>query len=141
MKDLKTITILFRATDALERVIREDTKQYGLNLTEFGVMEALYHKGELPVATILDKVLVANSSMSYALDILEKKQFITRVKNPHDGRSFLITLTEQGKTLFDCVYQEHFKNMRHYLGSLSAKEERMLQELLKKMGKKLEERQ
>ena len=34
-----------RALDTLEQITKEDVKRYGLNITEFAVLELLYNKG------------------------------------------------------------------------------------------------
>ena len=135
MDDLKTLTILFRTRDTLKEIIKEDVKGYGLNVTEFGTMEALYHKGPLSISQILKKVLIANSSMSYVLETLETKEYVQRKKNPKDKRSFVIELTEKGKTTFECMYDHHKKTIRARLDALSEDEEKTLQSLLKKIGK------
>lgn len=135
MRDLKTLTIFFRARDTLEGLIKSDIASYGLNITEFGTLDALYHKGPLTVNAILEKVLVANSSMSYVLESLRKKGLITKTKHPKDKRSYLITLTDKGKDTFECMYETHQKNMRAHLDVLDEKEEKELQRLLKKIGK------
>src|SRR6266536_2353057 len=41
--------VLARAFGAVERHSRTSIARFGLNSTEFGVLEVLYHKGELPV--------------------------------------------------------------------------------------------
>src|SRR5438128_7273787 len=41
--------VLARAFDAVDRHSRASIARFGLGTTEFGVLEVLYHKGELPV--------------------------------------------------------------------------------------------
>ena len=99
--DLKTLTILLRATNFIQDKIKEDVVQYGLNLSEFGALEVLYHKGPLPVQSICEKVLIANSSMSYVIENLIKKELIEKVKDQNDRRIHIVHLTEKGKKLFE----------------------------------------
>ncbi|MFP4078176.1 MAG: MarR family winged helix-turn-helix transcriptional regulator, partial [Candidatus Izemoplasmataceae bacterium] len=79
--------------------------------------------------------LIANSSMSYVLETLEKKGYVRRTRNPEDKRSFLIELTEKGKDTFACMYEHHKRTIRKRLDALSEDEEKTLQTLLKKIGK------
>ena len=44
MKDLKTITILFRCVDRFQSEISSSVNEMGLSLTSFMALEALYHK-------------------------------------------------------------------------------------------------
>jgi MarR family 2-MHQ and catechol resistance regulon transcriptional repressor len=133
--DLKTLTILLRATNFIQDKIKEDVAQYGLNLSEFGALEVLYHKGPLPVQSICEKVLIANSSMSYVIENLIKKDLIEKTKNENDRRIHIVHLTEKGKQLFDEVYPKHLSHMRSVIDVLDASDEYELQKLLKKLGK------
>ena len=135
MNDLKTITILFRAYNSLEKIIRDDVFQYGLNVSEFGVLEALYHKQQLSVKAIIDKVLVPNSSMSYVIENLVAKNYIQKVQSEKDKRSYLLSLTDIGRNLMDKIFPIHKNNMRKILDVLEETEEMALQKALVKIGK------
>jgi MarR family 2-MHQ and catechol resistance regulon transcriptional repressor len=134
-KDLKTLTILLRATNFIQETIKEDVSKYGLNLTEFGALEVLYHKGPLPVQSICEKVLIANSSMSYVIENLIKKDLIEKIKDKNDRRIHIVHLTKKGQQLFDEVYPMHLAHMRSIIDVIDEKEEKDLQFLLKKLGK------
>ena len=54
------MTILFRTQQSVLAYAMEDIKTYDLNLPEFSVLEVLYKKGNLPVQSICDVVLIAN---------------------------------------------------------------------------------
>jgi len=138
MKDLKTIVTLFRATDSFSKAIQKDVKGYGLNVTEFGILEALYHKGEMNIKSLLEKVLITNSTMSYVIDQLEKKGYVTKMKSEVDKRSYVIQLTKEGMTLMKNVFLQHKQNMRKILDVLLPEEEAVLREALKKIGKRAE---
>lgn len=132
--DLKTITILFRAKNSLENLIKQDVQSYGVNVSEFGTLEALYHKGALTVQQIIDKVLIANSSMTYVLDNLTKRGLITRTKDAIDKRIFKVELTPEGSKFMDQIYPQHEQNMKTVLNVLTVEEQQILQSLLKTLG-------
>lgn len=135
MNDLKTITVLFRAYNSLEKLIRDDVFQYGLNVSEFGVLEALYHKERLSVKGVIDKVLVPNSSMSYVIENLVAKSYILKIQSEIDKRSFMLELTDKGRLLMDKIFPIHKQNMRTILDILDDEEEKTLQKALVKIGK------
>lgn len=139
MHDLKTLTILFRTLKSIEAQVRDDIKRYGLNTTEFGVLEVLYHKGPLTIQEVKEKILIAASSMSYVIDTLVRKGFVQRVKHDKDKRSFILELTEAGTHKMAEIYPLHVATMRQRLDVLD-KDEKTLQELLKKIGKYQKER-
>lgn len=132
---LKTITILFRAQAAMESLIKADIKEYGISISEFAVLEALYHKQSLTVSELVQKVLIAPSSMSYVLDQLSKKEWIERSQDDQDKRSFRVSLLPQGLEFISKIYPIHEAHMRHRLNRLSTEEEATLQYLLKLLGK------
>lgn len=133
--ELKTITILFRATDFIKSCIQKDVGNYDLNVTEFGVLEVLYHKGPQTVHQIKSKVLIASSSLSYVIDILIQKGLIRKEKAAQDRRNHICELTDQGKALFIETYPKHVEELRSVLDVLTPDEEQLLQTLLKKLGK------
>src|SRR2546427_2561230 len=57
-RSLKLWVVLARAFDAVERHSRASIARFGLGTTEFGVLEVLYHKGELPVCEVQRRILV-----------------------------------------------------------------------------------
>ncbi|TVP96420.1 MAG: MarR family transcriptional regulator [Acholeplasmatales bacterium] len=133
--DLKTLTILFRAHKAMLDVMRDDVRQHGISVTAFGVLEALYHKGPLDVKTITERVLVADSSMSYTLEKLGERGFIVREKNPDDGRGKIVKLTSSGEAFMAAIYPAHHERLRKRLDVLDATDEATLRVLLKRLGK------
>jgi MarR family 2-MHQ and catechol resistance regulon transcriptional repressor len=135
-QDLKTITILFRATRTLEDIIKREVESYGISLSEFMVMEALFHKGTLSVNEVLSKILIPNSSMSYVIDQLLTKGLIEKNRDFDDHRIYRLNLTEAGTRFMKKIYPRHQRALRLILDKLSLDEEMLLQESLKKIGKR-----
>lgn len=134
MNDLKTITILFRATNTLSNDIQHQVNEMGLSLSSFMALEALYHKGAMSVASLQSKVLIASSSLSYVIDQLANKGYISIVSDADDKRKRVCSLTIQGQTLMSEVYEQHVQRQRQRLNRLTPHEEVLLQHLLKKIG-------
>jgi len=135
MNELKTITVLFRAYNSLEKAVRDDIAKYGLNTSEFGVLEALYHKEKLSVKGVIDKVLTPNSSMSYVIENLVNKGYIKKNQSEKDKRSFVLELTQMGRKMMDVIFPLHKQNIRDILNVLDKEEEIALQKALVKIGK------
>lgn len=133
--DLKSLVILFKAQQSLENVVKQSLEKTSLSINEFTAMEALNTKGSLNTKELADYVLIPNSSMTYVLDNLTKKELVSRKRSPEDRRIQLIELTQKGKTVFDEIYQIHFTHMRPVFDVLDENEELQMQESLKKIGK------
>ena len=91
--------------------MQQDVKNYGLNVTEFAVLELLYSKGPQPIQRIRDRVLIASSSISYVVSQLEDKGWITRDKDPLDKRVYNATLTDKGQQFMADIFPQHALNV------------------------------
>ena len=131
---LKLFVVLSRAIESVRKQVVKDIKSYQLNLTEFGVMEFLYHKGEQPIQLIGKKVLLASSSITYVVDKLEEKGYLERIACPNDRRVIYGRLTEKGEKLMEEIFPQHKKAMAMIFSSLSKNEKEQAIELLKKIG-------
>ena len=106
----------------------------GLGDSDFRVLEALLHKGPLPVNTIGPKVWLTPGSISVAVDRLEKKALVKR-KNTDDRRVRLAELTAKGRALITRIFRKHVTAMEEAASVLSKEERLILLRLLKKLGK------
>lgn len=108
---LKAITVLFRASQSIQDMVKQEVAVYGLNATEFSVLELLYHKGDQPIQIIGKKVLLSSGSMTYLVDRLETKGYLVRKACPSDRRVTYAALTETGTDLMDRIFPAHAKRM------------------------------
>ncbi len=130
--------LLWKAGKAIERIDRASIGDTGLVLSDFTIMEALLHKGPLPINTIGDKVLLTSGSMTAAVNRLENKGFVTRIQDPSDGRCFFVHLTKPGARVIKKAYAKHALNLERVAEVLTDKERRELARLLKKIGRHAE---
>lgn len=126
--------ILGKASKAIEKVDRESIADTGLNLSDFTIMEALLHKGPLPVNTIGRKVLLTSGSMTAAVNRLEKKRLVKRFQDSSDGRRFFVHLTKAGRKVIRRAYETHKNNLEKIVETLTTEERKELVRLLKKIG-------
>lgn len=131
---LKLFVVLTRALQSIEKQVIKDIKSHGLNLTEFAVLELLYHKGDQPIQAIGQKVLLASSSITYVVDKLEKKAYLVRTACPKDRRVTYASMTEKGKTLMDTVFPKHEQVIHGLFGALNREEKETMINQLKKLG-------
>ena len=88
-----------KALQALEKYAFGRIQQAGLGDSDFRVLEALLHKGPLPVNTIGPKVNLTPGSISVAVDRLYSKGLVSRVESAEDRRIRIVALTPSGKEL------------------------------------------
>jgi len=138
--DLKLWIALARAFDAVDRHSRASIARFGLGTTEFGVLEALYHKGELPVCEVQRRILVESSSTTYVVDKLCDRGLVERRASEADRRVTLLELTPAGRRLIARIFSPHAKAMRRAVGVLSSRERAQALRLLRALGKGAAER-
>ncbi|GGF33303.1 MarR family transcriptional regulator [Halobacillus andaensis] len=131
---LKLFVVLAKAQRSIADLVKDDIQRYGLNPTEFGVLELLYHEGEQPLQKIGEKILLASGSITYVVDKLEQKGFIERVPCPSDRRITYASINDQGKELLHGIFPDHWKQIEKITGGLSEDEKKQAIELLKKLG-------
>ena len=130
---LKVVVGLVRTSGKLLRFLKSDITHYGLNTTEFGVLELLYSKGEFPVQQIAKKILISSSSTTYTINQLESKGFVVRRVDPKDRRVAYISLSPSGYDLMKDIFPEHAARLDQIFGKLSETELKRLSTLLKKI--------
>ncbi len=117
--NLKAFTVLLRASQSVQEASKKDHVKLGLNPTEFAVLELLYHKGEQPIQAIGKKILIASSSITYVVDKLEEKQFVSRRACPTDRRVTYAVITDEGKKLMDDIFPAHVEKIEEIFGAIT----------------------
>jgi MarR family 2-MHQ and catechol resistance regulon transcriptional repressor len=133
-ESLKLFIVLSRAYRAVNEQVNKLIQTYGLNPTEFAVLELLYHKGDQPLQQIGGKILLASGSITYVVDKLEEKGFLRRVACPNDRRVTFAQITEKGKEFIGEVFPSHESKIHELMSELSSEEKQSAIELLKKLG-------
>ena len=126
--------VLWKAAKAVEKVDRASIAQTGHVLSDFIIMEALLHKGPLPINKIGEKVLLTSGSMTAAVNRMEKDGLVKRIQDPSDGRCFYVHLTKKGRRMIKKAYARHKETLEKIASILSDSERKELVRLLKKIG-------
>jgi MarR family transcriptional regulator, 2-MHQ and catechol-resistance regulon repressor len=127
--------VFMKAFQALMPHAAESIERTELGDSDFRVLEALLHKGPLPVNTLGPKVWLTPGSISVAVERLVKKGLVSRKDHPRDRRVRQVELTAKGRALITRGFGEHAAAMEDVAGVLSKNERLTLLRLLKKLGK------
>ena len=127
--------VLMKAFQAVMPHAAESIDQTKLGDSDFRVLEALLHKGSLPVNALGPKVWLTPGSISVAVDRLVKKGLVSRKDHPRDRRVRQVELTAKGRALITRGFREHATAMETVASVLSKNERLTLLRLLKKLGK------
>ena len=127
--------VLWKASRAAQAYAEKSILGVEMCGSDFAVLEALLHKGSLPVNEIGKKVLLTSGSITVAVDRLETKGLVERRAHGTDRRARIVHLTMEGKRLITRIYAVHAADMEKLAAaSLTKAERKTLISLLKKIG-------
>src|SRR2546425_4628246 len=103
--------VLWKAARAVESYAEKSITDLEMCGSDFAVLEALLHKGPLPVNEIGKKVLLTSGSMTVAVDRLEQRRLVERRAHGTDRRARIVHFTMGGRKLITRIYGEHARDM------------------------------
>ncbi len=131
---LNTYVKLMRAAESVTQRTHQHLSSKGLTLSQFAVLEALYHLGPLSQKQIGQKILRSSGNITMVADNLEKSGLVKRNRSEVDRRYFIIHLTNQGHKLISSIFPRHAAVIAAEMSVLSEKEQDTLSRLCKKIG-------
>jgi MarR family 2-MHQ and catechol resistance regulon transcriptional repressor len=126
--------VLARAYRSLASYVESCVAAEGLCLSDFMVLELLLHKGPMTISGIGEKVLLANASMTSAVDRLHERGFVLRKNSDSDRRIRIVELTKRGRVVISEIYERHAKDLESVVSVLTLAEQDQLRSSLKKLG-------
>src|SRR5580698_7582548 len=126
--------VMWKATRALEAHGHRSIAGLDMGLSDFGVLEALLHKGPLSIKDLGAKVLLTSGSITTAVDRLEEKGMVERFNDKQDRRSRIVRLTVTGRKVIKKAFAGHKLAMEHAVSGLDIKDRAQLIELLRRLG-------
>jgi MarR family 2-MHQ and catechol resistance regulon transcriptional repressor len=130
-----TWLVLWKAPRAVEARAFQSIEATGLCASDFGLLEALLHKGPLPVNVLGRKLLLTTGSITTAVDRLVKRGLVARKDHPQDRRVRLVELTAEGRRLIEPAYARHEADLEEVVSVLTPDERATLVTLLRTLGK------
>lgn len=127
--------VLIKAFHSMMAFTEHTLKDSGLGESEFRILEALLHKGPMPVNVLGPKVFLTPGSISVAVDRLLKRALVTRTGSATDRRVRMVDLTPAGRRLIEKVFAAHSAQVDQLAQVLGAKERRQIARGLKALGK------
>jgi MarR family 2-MHQ and catechol resistance regulon transcriptional repressor len=131
---LKLFVVLSRAFAAFRRKLEAHSALHELTPTEFGILEALYHKGPLLLGDLQKKILLSSGGVTYTVDRLAEKGLVERKDCPSDRRARYAALTAKGTALIRDVFPKHADQIETLMSGLTAREQDDAIALLRKLG-------
>lgn len=125
---------LSRAADTFTHAVNLHLKEHDLTISQFGVMESLYHLGPMHQNLLAEKILKSSGNMTLVIDNLVKRGCVERVRDQSDRRYVNIHLTESGKALISKLFPKHVAGVVQAASHLTLEEQAQLAMLCRKLG-------
>ena len=131
---LNTYVKLMRSAESITARIHKHLASTGLTLSQFAVLDALFHLGPLYQREIGQKLLRSSGNITMVIDNLEKRGYAKRERKKEDRRFMLVRLTDKGSELISKVFPPHAAVIAREMNVLSEREQKILAQLCKKLG-------
>lgn len=127
---------LMRAAESVTARVNDHLTDINLTVSQFGVLEALYHLGPMHQALLGEKILKSGGNMTLVIDNLAKRGLVERQRNQDDRRFVTVRLTEKGRDLIREIMPRHVAIVVAEVGILTADEQEQFSTLCRKLGRK-----
>ncbi len=134
-----TLLVMLKVLRAIRQFALPSILKEGWGESDFRILEVLLHKGPMPVNAIGPKVDLNPGSVSVAVDRLYKKGLVSRVESDSDRRIRTVSLTEKGRRVFLPIFRQHAALIKVAFQDVSPKEQRQMEAVLKRIGRRAEE--
>lgn len=131
---LNTYTKLMRGAESVTVRVGRKMSDAGLTISQFGVLEALLHKGPLCQRDVASKILKSTGNITLVIDNLEKQGLVRRERSLEDRRFCTIILTDKGRALIEVTFAEVEAAIVAEMGVLTDEEQQTLGRICKKLG-------
>ena len=130
---LRAYVALMRAANQITRNAHVHLSRVDLTISQFAVLEAIYHLGPRSQKELAAKVLKSSNNMTTVIDNLERRELVERRPHESDRRVKWIALTEQGHALVEELFPRHTRGLVREFNNLSSDEQSELARLCLKL--------
>jgi MarR family transcriptional regulator, 2-MHQ and catechol-resistance regulon repressor len=124
-----------RALNSLELRQQGPVARAGLTGSQFGVLEALLHRGSMCQARLGEKILRSPGNLTVVVDNLERRGLVRRERSTEDRREVLVHLTDDGRRLVERVFPEVAAAITDHMSVLTPGEQVELARLSRILGR------
>lgn len=125
---------LTRAAEAVNTRVNQHLADANLTVSQFGVLEALYHLGPMCQKDLAQKILKSTGNLTFVINNLEKQGLVERHRSTEDRRYVDIYLTDAGRQAIQEIFPHHVETVRREMAILTQEEQDELSRLARKVG-------
>jgi MarR family transcriptional regulator, 2-MHQ and catechol-resistance regulon repressor len=134
VRALNAFIKLVRAAESVSARVDSDLAGLKLTVSQFGVLETLFHVGPLCQKDLGQKILKSRGNITMVVDNLERCGYVRRVRDEDDRRRYAVHLTGRGKRLIQTFFPRHVVRIVEEMKALTMAEQAELGRLCRKVG-------
>ena len=135
VRALNAYITLLRAAESVEADMASRLAESGLTISQFGVLDALYHLGPMHQNELARKILKSNGNLTMVITNLQRRGLIRRRRDEHDRRCITVALTHEGRSIMEKLLPQHVEAIAERFSVLSGKEQESLRNMARRLGK------
>ena len=134
---VRTWLHLNHITHTVQRRLSRHLERYDLTLAQFGVLAHLQAAPHISQQALADWLFVTKGNIVGVLNRLEDRGLVERRPDPQDGRTHMVSLTQQGAALAARVVPEHEDLVAACMGVIAPEQQRALHQLVHRLDRAL----
>jgi DNA-binding MarR family transcriptional regulator len=116
------LRLLATSTQIEDEIRRRLRARFGISLPRFDYLAQLYRQPDgLTMKNLSRQLMVTGGNVTGLTDELAREGLVERVESPTDGRSWIVRLTEPGRSGFQAMAAEHEQWILELFAGLDAK--------------------
>lgn len=126
--------VMMKAYRSMQNYVEGTLVSMDIGLSDFMILEALLHKGPMSMSHIGEKVLLANPSITAAVDRLERLGFVTRCCAKEDRRVRTVGLSAEGRKVIKKIFAQHERDLEDVMSGVCPQQRAAMRTALKSIG-------
>ena len=133
-ESLRAYMKLFRASSAITGRIAAVMAEHELTMTQYNVLDTLFHKGDMRQRELSGKVMKSDGNITFVLVNLEKMSLVERCRTEGTRRDLTVSLTPAGRQKIIQVFPVFASTVEEQMRVLSLDDMQHLGRLCKRVG-------
>ncbi len=134
LASLQAYVKLYRASSAITSRIAAVLSRHELTMTQYNVLDTLFHKGSLRQRELSTKAMRSDGNITFVLVNLEKMGLVERTRTEGTRRDLTVSLTPAGRQKIAKVFPVFAGTVTQQMRVLSEEDMRNLGRLCKRVG-------
>ena len=130
---------LLRAREAVMKKFLPSLREHSMSSQQWRVIRALNEEDGLDITELADRCFLLMPSLSRIIQNLEKRDLVSRTQSKSDNRRSVISLTSDGKQLFEDVAPKSVERYNHITNKFGYGKLELLYELLDELIEKIDD--